>query len=122
MDIPPGTKVRLTNPEFCNGRILLRSSSISILGGAVSDLVELWKSQEALAMKTRYRRNIRDASLNPPKFISFSDFIRQRQQGQKNQQVKKNQQVQKNQQKNQKLLEKKEKIKKVQQIRQEKLN
>lgn len=31
-----------------------------------------------MAMQNRYRRNIRDASLNPPKFISFADFISQR--------------------------------------------
>lgn len=29
-------------------------------------------------MKNRYRSSIRDASLNPPKFISFADFVKQR--------------------------------------------
>ena len=50
LDIPPGTKVRLVDPEFCHGRILLRSSTISILGGLVPDLVELWKSQEVCVL------------------------------------------------------------------------
>ena len=31
-----------------------------------------------MTMKNRYRRTIRDASLSPPKFISFADFIKQR--------------------------------------------
>lgn len=34
------------NPEFHNGRILLRPDMIRVLGGIVPDLYELWKSQE----------------------------------------------------------------------------
>lgn len=35
-------------------------------------------SFQVMAMKNRYRSGIRDASLNPPKFISFVDFVKQR--------------------------------------------
>lgn len=31
-----------------------------------------------MAMKNKYRQAIRDASLSPPKFISFTDYIKQR--------------------------------------------
>ena len=78
LDIPPGTKVMLTNPEFYNGRCLLHAGSIKVLGGVVSSLVELWKAQETLAMKNRFRSNVRKNGGNPPQFISFEDFVKKK--------------------------------------------
>lgn len=51
IDTPPGTKVMLTNPEFYHGRLLLRPSCITILGGIVKELYDLWKSQEVVSFR-----------------------------------------------------------------------
>ena len=68
----------LTNPDFFNGTLLLRPNSIQVLGGVVSDLYELWKAQEVMAMKNRHRSNIRNKDINPPKFVSFEEYVKQK--------------------------------------------
>ena len=44
----PGTKVLLKNPEFYNGRLLLRQKAIQVLGGLVQELYDAWKAQEGV--------------------------------------------------------------------------
>ena len=78
MNTAPGTKVLLTNPDFFNGTLLLRPNSIRVLGGVVSDLYELWKAQEMMAMKNRHRSNIRNKDIHPPKFVSFEEYVKQK--------------------------------------------
>ena len=68
----------LTNPDFFNGTLLLRPSSIRVLGGVVSDLYELWKAQEVMAMKNRHRSNLRNKDIHPPKFVSFEEYVKQK--------------------------------------------
>lgn len=48
LDIAPGTKVLLKNPEFYNGRLLLRQNAIKVLGGLVQELYDAWKAQEVV--------------------------------------------------------------------------
>lgn len=78
LNTAPGTKVLLTNPDFFNGTLLLRPSSIRVLGGVVSDLYELWKAQEVMAMKNRHRSNLRNKDIHPPKFVSFEEYVKQK--------------------------------------------
>lgn len=49
-----------------------------MLGGVVSDMVALWKAQESLSYRNRFRSQVCKASGNPPKFISFEDFVKQK--------------------------------------------
>ena len=44
----PGTKALLKNPEFYNGRLLLRQNAIKVLGGLVQELYDAWKAQEVV--------------------------------------------------------------------------
>lgn len=46
LDTPPGTKVLIKDPEFYNGRLLLRRDFIKVLGGLVQELYDVWKAQE----------------------------------------------------------------------------
>ena len=78
LDTPPGTKILLTDPEFYNGRCLLRQGKIQVLGGVVSEMVALWKAQESLSYRNRFRSKVCKASGKPPKFISFEDFVKQK--------------------------------------------
>ena len=78
MDKPPGTKILLTDPEFYNGRCLLRQSKIRVLGGVVPDMVALWKAQESLSYRNRFRSTFCKANGSPTKFISFEDFVKQK--------------------------------------------
>lgn len=78
LDTPPGTKILLTDPEFYNGRCLLRQGKVQVLGGVVSEMVALWKAQESLSYRNRFRSKVCKASGKPPKFISFEDFVKQK--------------------------------------------
>ena len=78
MDKPCGTKILLTDPEFYNGRCLLRQSKIRVLGGVVPDMVALWKAQESLSYRNRFRSTFCKANGSPTKFISFEDFVKQK--------------------------------------------
>ena len=53
LDTAPGTKVLLKDPEFYNGRLLLRQTHIKVLGGVVQELYDAWKAQE-VAMQRRF--------------------------------------------------------------------
>ena len=49
LSTPPGTKVLLLGNIFVrNGKLLLNSQNIKILGGEVSDLIESWKLKEQM--------------------------------------------------------------------------
>lgn len=44
-------------------------------------MYELWKAQEVLAMKNRYRSAIRNKDIHPPKFVSFEEYVKQKRRG-----------------------------------------
>ena len=71
----------LTNPELFNGYLLLRPSCIKVLGGVVPEMYELWKAQEVMGMKNRFRATIRNVESHPPKFISFEEFVKLKKRG-----------------------------------------
>lgn len=81
LNTAPGTKILLSNPEFFNGTLLLRQNGVRVLGGVVSEMYELWKAQEVMAMKNRYRSAIRNKDIHPPKFVSFEEYVKQKRRG-----------------------------------------
>lgn len=70
-DLPPGTKVCLTNASVKLGVVLLDAKCIQVLGGQVEELVEAWTFQRKFGNVQRSKANSEDTEQPPP----FQNFV-----------------------------------------------
>ncbi|KAL3148086.1 hypothetical protein ABBQ38_014371 [Trebouxia sp. C0009 RCD-2024] len=79
-ELPPGTKVLLTNASVKLGVVLLDARNIQVLGGQVEELVEAWTFQRKFGNVQRSNTNSEDTK-QPPAFQNFIPGRRHNQAG-----------------------------------------